>query len=104
MPALVFLQIRGHLRRRTVNLVSHVHRIFPGGRLVEISTSLETSWSPILISVGSNLNRGELDELEQVIVGAICCRNPFLWPELFVNSSTAPYYVAMERQKQNGMV
>ena len=49
---------------RTVNLVSHVHGFFPGGRLVEINTSLESSWSPILISVGFDLNRGQLDELQ----------------------------------------
>ena len=78
MPALALPQIPGHLRRRTVNLVNHAHRFFLGGRLVETNTSLETSWSPILISVGFDLNRGQLDELEQVIVGAIWCRNPFL--------------------------
>ena len=62
----------------TVNLVSRRHGFFPGGRLVEINTSLESSWSPIFISVGFDLNRGQLDELEQVIVGAIWCRNRFL--------------------------
>ena len=62
----------------TVNLVSHVHGFFPGGRLVEKNTSLESSWSPILIYVGFDLNRGQLDELHQVIVGADIGANRFL--------------------------
>ena len=55
----------------TVNLVSHVHGFFPGGRLAIINTSLESSWSPILISVAFDCNRVHLDELDQVIVGAV---------------------------------
>ena len=62
----------------TVNLVSRRHGFFSGGSLVEVNTSLESSWSLILIFAGFNLNRGLLDELEQVIVCAILCRNRFL--------------------------
>ena len=62
----------------TVNLVSRRHGFFPGGRLVEINTLLESSWSPIFISVGFNLNRGQLHGLEQVIVGAVRNINRFL--------------------------
>ena len=51
-------------RTTTVNLVSRRHGFFSGGRLVEINTSLESSWSPIFISVGFDLNRGQLDELQ----------------------------------------
>ena len=67
----------------TVNLVSHVHGFFPGGRLVEINTSLESSWSPIFISVGFNLNRGQLDGLEQVIDCAARSVNRFLQPGVY---------------------
>ena len=42
-----------------------------------------------------------MSELQQVIVCVILCRNRFLQPGMFVNSSTVPYCIAMERQKQN---
>ena len=62
----------------TVNLGSRRHGFPPGGRLVEINTSLESSWSPILISVGFNLNRAIFDEQEQVIDCAARSVNRFL--------------------------
>ena len=45
-----------------------------------------------------------MSELDQVIVGAYSGANRFLWPKLFVNRSTVPYCIAMEKQKQNEMV
>ena len=77
---------------------------FSGGPLVEINTPLGSSWSPILISVGFDLNRGQTDELEQVIVCAEFGAYRFLYPGIFVDRSTVPYNIAMERQKQIEMV
>ena len=74
------------------------------GCLVEIDTSLASSWSLKLISVGFVVIRGQIDELEQVLVCASSGASRFLRPETFVNSSTVPYCIAMERQKQNEMV
>ena len=52
--------------------------------LTEINTSLESAWSTKLISVGFSSNRVQLDELDQVIVGAARSVNRFLQPEIFV--------------------
>ena len=53
-------------------------RLFSKHLAIEINTSLESSQSPIFISVGFDLNRGQLNELEQVIVCAYSGANRFL--------------------------
>ena len=70
----LLLRFVHHMLRQalTVNLACRKQG-FPVGRLVATNTSVESSWSPILISVGFNLNIGQLDELEQVIVCAMFC-------------------------------
>ena len=61
-----------------IGLCVWLAQLVSGGRLVEINTSLESAWFLILISVGFDLNRGQLGELDQVIVCLILCRNWFL--------------------------
>ena len=48
--------------RSTVSLVSRVTSFFCDGRTIEINTSLESSWSTKLTSVGIAVNRGIFDE------------------------------------------
>ena len=49
-------------------------------------------------------NRGQIYELEQIIDCEISCRNRFLWPEIFVNSLTAPYNITTANKTQNEML
>ena len=90
-------------QRSTVRLVSRVPSFFCGDRTIEINTSLESAWSTKLISVGIIVNRGRLDEVEQVIDCADSGANRFLLPVRFlVNSSIVPSNVAISSQKRNG--
>ena len=47
--------------------------------MAETNTSLESSWSTKLISVGIVVNRGQLDELELVIDSAARSVNRLLY-------------------------
>ena len=61
-----------------VSLVSRVPRFRCGGGMVEINTSIESPWSTKLISVDIVVNRGQFDELKQVIDSADRGVNRFL--------------------------
>ena len=75
----------------TVNFISHVGRFCCRRPLIEINTSLESSWSMNLISVGLGSNRGILSELGQIIVCADNDTNRSLQPRVSADSSTVPY-------------
>ena len=73
-------------------------------RTTEVNISLESSWLQNFIYVMVGFNRGQIYELEQIIDCEISCRNRFLWPEIFVNSLTAPYNITTANQTQNEML
>ena len=79
-------------------------RIFFRRLTIAINTPLERSWAQNSNRSSTFTIEQELSELQQVIVWEYSGANRFLWPGIFVNSSTAPYCIAMERQKQNEMV
>ena len=62
----------------TVRLVSHDPSFCYDGRTVEINTPLESSWSKKLKYITFDFNRGQSDELEQVINSAARSVNRFL--------------------------
>ena len=62
----------------TVSLVSRDPSFCCDDCMVEINTPLESAWSTKLISVGTVVNRGMFDELEQVIVCAARSVHRFL--------------------------
>ena len=66
------------INRHTVSLVSRVTSFGCGGHTVKINTVLESSWSTKLKFVTFDLNRAQLDELEQVIDCAATSVNPLL--------------------------
>ena len=57
----------GFPKNHTVSSVSRDPSFRCGGRMVELNTSLESSWSTKLKFITFDLNRGIFDELEQVI-------------------------------------
>ena len=62
----------------TVSLVCHDPSFCYDGRTVEINTPLESSWSTKLKYISFDFNRGQSDELEQVIYSAARSVNRFL--------------------------
>ena len=62
----------------TVSLVSHDPSFCYDGRTVKINTPLESSWSTKLKYISFDFNRGQSDELEQVIDSAARSVNRFL--------------------------
>ena len=62
----------------TVSLVSRVPSFCCDGCTVEINTSIESSWSAKLNSVGYNCNRAIFDGLMEAIVCAAGSVNRFL--------------------------
>ena len=88
----------------TVSLVSHDLSFCCDGRTVAINTPLESSWSTKLKYITFDFNRGQSDELEQVINSAARSVNRFLWPGVSVNSSTVQYNIARTGQNKKEIV
>ena len=62
----------------TVRLVSHDPSFCYDSRTVKMNTPLESSWSTKLKYITFDFNRGQSDELEQVIDSAARSVNRFL--------------------------